>query len=250
MKSIYCYRLPAEADPDSLRNATVVVIDVLRATSTITTALANGAGKVIPCDSIEAAWHHREHLQDCLLCGERQGVMIDGFDLGNSPTEYTAERIGGRTLVFTTTNGTRAMIHSRQATSVLLASFLNLSAVITELADEATVHVICSGTDRTPTLEDDLLAGAIAWKLRETHQPENKTAIQLAESWQSKLNDQGQPHDLASELQKGQGGINLIKRGFEADIEECAKLDSQPIVGRYSPNKSLMIVSDQSMHSR
>src|SRR5690242_16614412 len=111
---IRVHLLPALIAPEQLADGVTVVIDVLRATTTITAALAVGASEVIPCLEVEDARRAVANLPtgQPVLGGERGGVRNDGFDLANSPCEYTAQSIGGKTLVFTTTNGTRAMLHA------------------------------------------------------------------------------------------------------------------------------------------
>ena len=122
----------AAVDPAAVPGTTAVVIDVIRATSTIMEALANGARAVYPVASTEEAVQLAASLgrDDSLLCGERKGVMIEGFDLGNSPREYTPDVVAEKQLVMTTTNGTRAFVAVQGAERVVSASFLNLSAVV------------------------------------------------------------------------------------------------------------------------
>src|SRR5205823_10380648 len=140
---------------------TVVVIDVLRATTTIVHALAAGAREVVPCLEVEDARRIAAELgKAAILGGERRGLPIPGFDVGNSPAEYTRQRVGGKTVVFTTTNGTRAMQRCKFASRVLLGAFVNFSAVCRELAVVDHVALVCAGTDGHVTREDTLLAGA------------------------------------------------------------------------------------------
>src|SRR6185436_10147310 len=116
--------LPALAEPGDLAGRTVVVIDVLRATTTIITALAAGATQVVPCQEIEEARRLAGQFSPpAITGGERGGRQIPGFDLGNSPRAYTRKRVGGRPVVFTTTNGTRAMLRCREAGRVLIGAF-------------------------------------------------------------------------------------------------------------------------------
>src|SRR5437868_6038312 len=114
--------LPALADPEELRDATAVVIDLLRASTTICYALAAGAREVIPCLEVDDARRTAADLAASppVLGGERKGIRIEGFDLGNSPDEYRPDTVGGRTVVFTTTNGTAAMQRCRPARRVLI----------------------------------------------------------------------------------------------------------------------------------
>ncbi len=162
--------LPALAKRD-LREVVCVVFDVLRATSTIVTALHNGAKAVIPVAEISEALAFRREHPDVLLGGERDGVRIRAaqtggidFDLGNSPREYTPEKVRGKTIVSTTTNGTRALRACAGAKTVLAASFLNLATTakfVWKLCP-AEVLLVCAGTGENVATEDVLAAGALA----------------------------------------------------------------------------------------
>ena len=135
---VRAHLLPTLVDPEQLRGRVAVVIDVLRATTTIIHALARGAECVIPCLEVEAARQAAQKIgSSALLGGERGGMRIDGFDFGNSPTEYVSEKISGRTIVFSTTNGTRAMLHCRQAAKILLGAFVNRAAVAQAVSSAA-----------------------------------------------------------------------------------------------------------------
>lgn len=153
-----------------LSQTVCVVFDVLRATSSMVTALANGAREIIPVCEIAEAVALRAARPDLLLAGERDGVRIlrqltggVDFDLGNSPREFTRERVGGRSIVITTTNGTRALQACRGARRVLVGSFLNLGAVANWLVRErvADLLIVCSGTHEEASYEDVLGAGAL-----------------------------------------------------------------------------------------
>ena len=136
IRQIDVYLLPALLSRRSLAGKIVVVIDVLRATTTIVHALAAGAKEVVPCLEVEEARRVAGELgSEAITGGERGGKQIPGFDLGNSPAEYSRERVAGKTVVFTTTNGTRAMLCCKQARRVLLGAFVNFSAVCRELAE-------------------------------------------------------------------------------------------------------------------
>jgi 2-phosphosulfolactate phosphatase len=161
--------LPALAKCD-LRDATCVVFDVLRATSTFVTALHNGAKAVIPIAEISEALAIRQKQPDVLLGGERDGVRIRAaqtggidFDLGNSPREYTPEMVEGKTIVSTTTNGTRALRACAGAQTVLAASFLNLTATAQFILRlrPAQIVLVCAGTRENIATEDVLAAGAL-----------------------------------------------------------------------------------------
>ena len=161
--------LPALASRD-LRDAACVVFDVLRATSTFVTALHHGAAAVIPVAEISEALAIRRQQPDVLLGGERDGVRIRAaqtggldFDLGNSPREYTPERVRGKTIVSTTTNGTRALRACAGAQTVLAASFLNLTATAQFIRQlqPGQILLVCAGTRENVATEDVLAAGAL-----------------------------------------------------------------------------------------
>ncbi len=159
-----------------LANTTCVVFDVLRATSSIVTALTNGAEKIIPVQKISEAMAIRQRQPDVLLGGERDGVRIRAsqsggvdFDFGNSPREFTREKVAGKTIVMTTTNGTRALRAASRAKLTLVSSFLNLKATADFISKNqpAELLLICSGTYEGAALEDSLAAGALCdllWK--------------------------------------------------------------------------------------
>ncbi len=174
MNSLEAILTPAEfraLHTRDLRKTACVVFDVLRATSTIATALANGAAGVVPVSEIAEALVWRRRQQGILLAGERGGVRICGahasggdFDLGNSPREFTREVVLGKTIVTTTTNGTRALRSCMGAKVVLACSFLNLSATAGFLRrlDPEHLLLVCSGTGEDEAFEDTLCAGALA----------------------------------------------------------------------------------------
>lgn len=145
--------------------ATAVVIDVLRATSTLTEAFAHGAARVIPVPTPEAAFRLKRDDPAVLLCGERGGRMIEGFDLGNSPLEYPPDVVSGRTLVFASTNGAQAMSRARAARRCLLAAFTNLAAAAEALHGAQSVVVLCAGKLGGFCLEDAACAGMLCARL-------------------------------------------------------------------------------------
>jgi 2-phosphosulfolactate phosphatase len=242
-RAIRVHLLPALFEPGELAGGTAVVIDVLRATTTIVYALAAGAQSVIPCGEIDAARAVASSLPagTALLGGERVGLKIAGFDLGNSPTEYVPTVVGGRTIVFTTTNGTRALLRSRQARRVVAGAFANLNAVVNWLAAETgPVHIICAGTDGQITLEDVLCAGTIARGLIQAISEVDVTddsaalAIHLSET-------RGSHYDsLLAVLRAGRGGRNLIEHGLDADMITAARWDVTSIVPEWLADGALV----------
>jgi 2-phosphosulfolactate phosphatase len=169
---------PAEAG----RAPTAIVVDVLRATSTIAQALASGYRRVLCCVEVEEALELRARLGDGVLAGERKGVAIPGFDLGNSPREFTEPL--GETLVFTTTNGTRAILAAAaSAESVLVGSLLNLDAVAAAARGSEDVEVVCAGLQGSFTIEDAYCAGRIAERLDGQRSDAAEAAVRLARSF-------------------------------------------------------------------
>lgn len=231
--------LPDLVAPSALAGRTVVVIDVLRATTTICHAFAAGAAAVVPCLEIDEARAKAVELgrAKVVLGGERRGLKIEGFDLGNSPTEYTAASVGGRTVVFTTTNGTRAMRHAAQAGEILIGSFANLSAVVGVLESRDEVDLVCAGTGGAITAEDALFAGAVVEKLTKSREfggrgrklELNDQARLARDAWRTTDADL-RPLEYA--LRECQGGRNLIAEGFDADIDTAAQIDTFDFVPR------------------
>lgn len=208
-----------------------VVIDVLRATTVMTTAGANGAASLMTFAEIEEARAAAKSFQpSALLCGERNCEKIAGFDFGNSPSEYTADRVAGKPLILTTTNGTRAIQAARTADRLLVASFLNLESVVRAIGGEPQVQLICAGTNGEITLEDILLAGAIADHCDMTSNCNFDDSARLAiAAWRevtAAINDEADLETaLAAALARSLGGRNLIALGYDADVRSCARVN-------------------------
>jgi 2-phosphosulfolactate phosphatase len=239
MRPLNVHSVPEHVQPDDLDGSTAVVIDVLRATTTIITALASGARAVIPCLTIGDAIAAAAALprESVVLGGERGGLPIEGFDLGNSPAEYTASHVAGKTVVLTTTNGTRALLHCREADEVLVAAFANISALVAVLAERARVEIVCAGTDGRVTDEDLLLAGAIVDRLAESRDWQlNAAAEATLRGWRATIANttraERTAHIIAA-MSAAPGGRNLIEIGMAADIELAAKCDTAKIVPRF-----------------
>ncbi|HHV61776.1 MAG TPA: 2-phosphosulfolactate phosphatase [Firmicutes bacterium] len=154
--------LPQELETRSLDQAVAVIIDVLRASSTIATALANGCEELIPTQTVEEAVEMARSYGrgDFLLGGERKGNKIEGFDLGNSPAEYVPDRVKGKKIIFTTTNGTAVIKAAKGASAILIGSFLNLEAITQyALGLGRDIVFVCAGDGRRFALEDAVCAG-------------------------------------------------------------------------------------------
>ncbi len=220
---VQVHLLPNLAPAGSLAGGIAVVIDVLRATTTIVHALAAGCTCVRPCGEVEEARQLADQMRagKVVLGGERGGVAPPGFDLGNSPREYTAKVCKGTTVVLTTTNGTRALLRAIEAERVLVAGFVNYSAVCEQLRQDARpIHIVCAGTDGAVTLEDTVLAGALVDFLCEVAEVRLNDSARLA--WDT-FENHGRV--LQGALEISGGGANLKQLGYDDDIRAAAKVD-------------------------
>lgn len=223
---------PAEL-PATLTDRTVVVIDVLRATSTMVEALANGAKNIFAVATTDEAVKIATGIgrDQTLLAGERNCVRIEGFDLGNSPLEMTEEKVGGRQLIMTTTNGTAALAAAASARRVLVASLLNVDAVARELAEgDQEITLLCAGREKRFALEDAICAGTLALRLyKRVGQRRNWSDAALAAA---QLARRYLP-SVERTLRRVAAGRQLLELGFAADVEFCARLGIHDIVPRY-----------------
>lgn len=217
---IHVHATFAQVRPASLTDAAVVVIDVLRATSTVVTALAAGARSVQPVTSITRALAGRTHPH-VIIGGERNGLRPRGFDLGNSPAEYTAERVRDRDVILTTTNGTRAFARAERARRTIAGSLLNRTAVARTLAKEREVVLLCSGNQGIPSFEDLLAAGAIVDALGG---PASDLGMVAQDAFRQRQ------ADLPRALAQGRHGRHLIELGLGADVALCAQVDLHDLV--------------------
>ena len=232
----YLPELVAESD---LAGSTCVVVDVLRATTTMIYALAAGASSVLPCLTIDDArnWAARFPAGQAVLGGERGGARIPGFALGNSPAESTPETVAAKTIVLTTTNGTRALLHCQRAAEVWIGAFVNLSAVCAALVGRQRVDLLCAGTDDEITREDVLFAGAVAESMATGDQWQlNDQAALARDAWRQVVPD-GFAADLkprlVAALRASKGGRNLIALNMDHDIELAADVDRFALVPKY-----------------
>lgn len=223
---VFVHVLPGLIPPGSLSGSVAVALDVLRATTTMVHALANGALSVRPCGEIDEAFRLASTFPPgcAILGGERQGLPIDGFDFGNSPASYTEEQCHGKTLIMTTTNGTRAILASLGADRVLVAAFPNVTATLNALvSDGRPVHLVCSGTDGRISLEDTTLAGCLAASLLARGYVSGNDEAEIASGLWHDGETNRQP--LTARLARGRGGRRVREIGLAADLEDAARLD-------------------------
>ena len=221
---------PSEIGHINLRGNTAVVIDVLRASSTIIAAVENGCARVIPVKDERDALITAKACSKAqpLLCGERNGVKIKGFDLGNSPWEYLSQVVKNRTLILTTTNGTQLFQYASTAARVFIGALVNAQALASLLLSEKrSLVILCAGKDGRFSLEDCYCAGLICHKIRSMC--DNgillSNAAQMSEmiynSYDSKALDM---------LKFSEHGQYLTSIGFDKDLDACAAIDSSGTV--------------------
>ena len=225
-----------------LAHTVCVVFDVLRATSTIVTALANGAAAFIPVETIPEALARRQQQPGALLAGEREGLRIGAeltggveFDLGNSPREFTPEKVAGKTILSTTTNGTRALRACAGAASVLVGSFLNLQATAGLVAAKRTHHLllVCAGTREDAALEDTLAAGALCDRLIGS-----VPAVGLLDSAEIALAAYRQAAgNLSAAVRHAQNARRLLANAeLRDDVDFCLRRDCYSLAAELGPD--------------
>lgn len=219
---------PLEVHEASVEKRAAVVIDVIRATSVMVEALAHGARGIFPSVSTDEAVKLASSLgrDETLLCGERKGLKVEGFDLGNSPAEFTPEVVKGKQLVMSTTNGTRAFLAAEDAQRVVAVSFLNLSAAAEALVGETSLAVVCAGREDRFSLDDALCAGALIRRLLEDGEREavlNDAARVCREMAEIFFPD-------ADFLRSTAAGAALVGIGLGGDLEICAMVDRHRVV--------------------
>ncbi len=217
-----------------LKDKNVIILDVLRATTTMTIALANGAKEIIPTENIATAVRVAKGSKNSMLCGERNGKIVDGFNLGNSPGEYTPEVVKDKALIFSTTNGTLAIIKSKFAKNCVLCSFVNISAIVdyvNSINEDFTI--ICSGKLNDFCLEDAVCAGMLLSRLSAGRTLEMRdseiAAINLCNDLAMLLNVPSKEKILRL-FHMSEHGKYLTSIGFEKDLEISAEIDSYPFI--------------------
>jgi 2-phosphosulfolactate phosphatase len=226
---------PHELAPADVGNRVVAVVDVLRASTSITVALANGARAVIPLASSEEVISRSKSLarSEVKLAGERKMQPIPGFDMGNSPREFTREAVEGKTIVMSTTNGTVAVLAAQGARDVVIGSYVNFSAVLSmlraALRGGADVAILCAGQEKRFALEDAACAGLFVQEIIAKHsKAEINDAAQAA-----MLIDKKYGANLKRLLRLSAHGAALADAGFADDLVVCGDRDAYPVVPVY-----------------
>jgi 2-phosphosulfolactate phosphatase len=240
---------PNNLPPALIAGRVVAVIDVLRASTTIAVALSHGAKAVVPLDSADEAITRAKAFErsDVRLAGERKMLPIPGFDFGNSPTEFTPEAVEGKTVLFTTTNGTAALVavQGGGARDVVVASYVNFTVIAallrTALRGGTDVSIVCAGRERQFSLEDAACAGRYARQIgrRLAHVDGNDAARACM------LLDKRYGDRLLEMFGDAEHGRALAESGFAEDLRICAELDSYPIVPVYQERQITKLGPDR-----
>lgn len=227
---------------EHVRDATVLVVDVLRASTSIITALAHGAAAIVPVAHPDEA-HRRAaaHAADrALVAGERRGEMLAGFDLGNSPVAFASERVRGRTVIFTTSNGTRALLAARPAAAIGVAALVNVSAAAAWAeAAGRDVTVVCAGDRGRVSLEDTVCAGLLVERLAAS----SAAATPTAAAAEARATARGYGGGIARLAVDSPWAQRLARAGHEADVVACLVLDGTRLVPVYLPDVDKIVLA-------
>ena len=225
---------PVLLDELHLKDKNIVVIDVLRSSTTIATALMNGAKEIIPVNSVDKAVKISGSLYNgiTLRGGEQNGKMIEGFNLGNSPSEYTEAVVKGKSIVYISTNGSVAIVKGRYAKNLFVATFVNISSVVQKLEElKSDFLIVCAAKENWFSLEDAVCAGKIVNKLAERL----KDNLEIDDGGAAAVAmDNIYGNDVLGMLRTSEHGKYLIEIGFEKDLKYCAQLDTVPVVPVFS----------------
>ena len=227
--------LPEEIRNRNLAQTDCVVLDIFRATTSMVTAMAQGCPFLCPVQTIEEARETAARIPGALLAGERKSVRIEGFDLGNSPLEFSRERLAGRPVVMTTTNGTRAVQAAAKAEEVLIGSFLNAGTLVTRLLGAGRdVLILCAGTEGEFSLEDSLCAGLLVERLAGgAGIKANLTDAAMG----TRLIYRQVQNQLAAVAADSRNGRRLRELNLKDDVEYCFRVDTVPVLPRLREGK-------------
>jgi 2-phosphosulfolactate phosphatase len=230
MNSLETLFIPEEIKNVELAGKLVVIIDILRASSTMVTALANGCRGFIPILSPDKAKKKAQEFEKgrILLGGEREGIKIEGFDLGNSPREYKREVVKGKRIIFSTTNGVKTLEMIKGAHRIIIGSFLNLQAVCDYCTNyKGDVLITCAGSKGRISLEDTACAGMMVNSLRDVFPGDHQEvdANLIAQLLYVKFGN-----NILEILGKSQDGRYLESIGLGEDLKFCSQLDLFHIV--------------------
>ncbi len=248
MRKIDVYFSPAQVDEMQLRDKNVIVIDVLRASTTIVTAMNNGAREIIPVGSIESAVKVSGNLfgDVVLRGGERNGKIITGFNLGNSPSEYTEEAVKGKSIIFCTTNGSSAMVKAKYAKRMAVGGFINVSLVADFIRTAGEdFSIVCAGEKQLFCIEDAVCAGMLVKMLVE----DSPIAVDVNDAaGAAQVLYKTVAKNLLKMARSSDHGKFLVDIGFESDLKTCVNVDSIPVLPLLIGNV-IKLKKDETKHS-
>lgn len=226
---------PVAADELSFTGKTTVVIDVLRASSTIVAALSNGAREVVPVATVEFAVKVSGGMfgGQTLLGGERHTKKIEGFALGNSPLEYTPEIVTGKTIILFTTNGSKAIVRAKFSENLFVASFLNLEKLARHLVKlNKDFEILCAGRNNYYSMEDSVCAGKLVSEVQKLNKD-----VEMSDSAKAcfALN-KAFGRNTFNMLKESEHGKILLENGFEEDLKYCSNLNNSDVIPYFTAN--------------
>jgi 2-phosphosulfolactate phosphatase len=237
MKNIDVCLTPALLDLYEVENKIVVVVDILRATSCMTTAIAHGVKSIIPVATLEECGKLKK--KGHIAAAEREGKMAEGFDLGNSPFSYMEKSLVGKTIAMTTTNGTLAITKSRKADEIIVGSFLNLSSVVNYLEKQPNdVLILCAGWKGSVNLEDTLFAGAVVEAVSDEFFSDFDAAITAKTLYKAAKKD------LSAFIANSSHARRLRNLNITKDIDFCLQSDVYNVIPVLKGNELVKMQED------
>jgi 2-phosphosulfolactate phosphatase len=240
MNNIEVCLSPKLFDLYSSKNKIIIIVDILRASTMITTLFENGAKRIIPVTSLEEALEYKKN--GFLVVAERNGKKVEFADFDNSPFSFMGEKVIGKTLVYSSTNGTNTINLAKNSETILIASFLNLSAVSDFLYKERKdILIVCSGWKGNYCIEDSLFAGALANDLinKASHQTICDSSLTSIDLWNLAKND------LAKYIQKISQYKRLKDFGFDQIVDYCFQLDISKVIPVYKEESIINLATSR-----
>ena len=216
-----------EIREEKIDGKNIVVIDVLRATTVMITALAKGVKRIHVFEDTEDVIESSQGIEEAILCGERKGLKVEGFHYGNSPLEYGSD-VEGKIMYMTTSNGTKALVRSDRGNKIFIGAFINLQAVVEKILEEdSDTVIVCAGTDGEFTMDDSLCAGTMIKKICE------RKEVSLTDAALAVRGLTSSEKGIHRILEESKHYTYLKKIGFQKDLEYCLTSDTFDTVPCY-----------------